>query len=176
MRWTLDTAHAEVEFAAKHLMISTVKGRFKVFDGDGTTDAQGHLQSVRMEIDAASIDTNTADRDKHLRSPDFLDTDKFPKIIFESTRVTQDGDEVAIEGNLTIRGVTKPITLKGEYMAPAKDPWGKERAALSVSGKVNRKDWGLTWNVALETGGVLVSEEVKVRIEVEAVAAEAAAA
>lgn len=172
MQWTLDTTHSEVEFAVKHLMISTVKGRFRTFSGTGTTDAKGRLEAVRMTIDAASVDTNVQQRDDHLRSPDFFDAAAHPALTFESTRVHQNGPDVTVEGTLTIRGVRKPVTLTGEYAAPSRDPWGNARAALAVSAKISRKDWGLTWNMALEAGGVVVSDEVKLRVEVEAVAAE----
>lgn len=172
MQWTLDTTHSEVEFAVKHLMISTVKGRFKTFAGSGTTDAAGNLEAVRMEIATASVDSNVAQRDDHLRSADFFDVEHHPSIAFESTRIAHDGTRVTVDGMLTIRGVANPVTLTGEYMAPTRDPWGKQRAALAVTGKINRKDWGLVWNVALEAGGVMVSEEVKLRVEVEAVMVE----
>lgn len=174
MQWTLDATHSEVEFAVRHLMISTVRGRFKKFTGSGTTDADGRLQSVRMEIDAASVDTNVEQRDGHLRSPDFFDVAKYPTITFESTRIVQHDTDITIEGNLTMRGVTRPITLRGEHTPPARDPWGNERAALAVTATINRKEWGLVWNQALETGGVVVSDEVKLRVEVEAVAAKPA--
>lgn len=176
MQWTLDSDHAEVEFAVKHLMISTVKGRFKQFSGTGRTAADGTLEAVSMAIDAASIDTNAKQRDEHLRSPDFFAAAAHPTLTFTSTNVKQRGSDVTITGDLTIRGVTKPVTLTGDYTAPTTDPWGKPRAALAVSGKINRRDWGLAWNQALETGGVVVGEEVKLRIEVEAVAAAADAA
>ena len=170
MRWNLDTTHAEVEFAVRHLMISTVKGHFRTFSGTGTTNPDGALKSVAMSIDVASIDTNAPPRDEHLRSADFLDAANHPHITFTSTSVTQKGADVTIVGKLTIRGATRPVTLTGEYTAPTKDPWGNPRAALAVSGKINRKDWGLTWNQLLEAGGVAVSEEVKLSVEVEAVA------
>jgi polyisoprenoid-binding protein YceI len=170
MQWTIDTTHAGVEFAVKHLMISTVKGRFTRFSGTGTTGPDGALSSVAMTIDAASIDTNTAQRDAHLRSPDFFDVAAYPEITFQSSAIEQRGSDVTITGALTMRGVTKPVTLTGEYTAPSKDPWGNQRAALAVDAKINRKDWGLTWNQALEAGGVVVADEVKLRIEVEAVA------
>jgi polyisoprenoid-binding protein YceI len=171
MQWTLDPTHAEVEFAVKHLMISTVKGRFRSFTGSGTTLGDGTLGGVQMTIDAESIDTNTKQRDDHLRSPDFFDVQNHPQLTFASTSVKQSGGDVTIVGDLTMRGVTRSVTLKGEYTAPSKDPWGNPRAALAVNGVVNRKDWGLNWNMALEAGGVVVGEDVKLRIEVEATAA-----
>jgi polyisoprenoid-binding protein YceI len=172
MQWTLDPTHAEVEFAVKHLMISTVKGRFRNFTGSGTTSADGTLGSVNLTIEAASIDTNTRQRDDHLRSADFFDTGSHPELTFASTSIKQQGSDVTITGDLTMRGVTRSVTLRGEYTAPSKDPWGNPRAALAVTGVVNRKDWGLNWNMALEAGGVVVGEDVKLRIEVEATAAQ----
>lgn len=171
MLWNIDTTHAEVGFAVKHLMISTVKGRFRDFTGTGETAEDGTIRSVAMEINAASIDTNVKQRDDHLRSPDFFDVANYPKLTFRSTEVRQSGSDITIDGDLTIRGVTKRITLKGQYTPPTTDPWGNQRAALDVSTVLNRKDWGLTWNQALEAGGVVVGEDVKIRIEAEAVAA-----
>jgi polyisoprenoid-binding protein YceI len=170
MRWNLDTTHAEVEFSAKHLMISTVKGRFKTFSGTGETNPDGTLKSVDMTIEAASLDTNVQQRDDHLRSADFFDVANHPTLTFTSTAISQQGSDVTVTGNLTIRGTTRPVTLAGEYTAPTKDPWGNQRAALEVSARINRKDWGLVWNMALEAGGGVVSEEVKLHIAAEAVA------
>jgi polyisoprenoid-binding protein YceI len=174
MQWTLDPTHAEVEFAVKHLMISTVKGRFRNFTGVGTTRADGTLGAVTMTIDATSLDTNVGQRDDHLRSADFFDVGNHPQLTFASTGIKQHGSDVTITGDLTMRGVTRPVTLTGEYTSPSKDPWGNPRAALAVTGVVNRKEWGLNWNMALEAGGVVVGEDVKLRIEVEATAAQTA--
>jgi polyisoprenoid-binding protein YceI len=171
MRWTLDTSHAEVEFAVKHLMISTVKGRFRSFTGTGLTNPDGTLRSVEMSIDAASLDTNVPQRDDHLRSADFFDVANHPQLTFRSSTIQPSGNEVNIAGDLTIRGTTRPVTLKGEFTPASRDPWGNPRSALAVSGKINRKDFGLTWNQLLEAGGVAVGDEVRLRIEVEAVAA-----
>jgi polyisoprenoid-binding protein YceI len=170
MNWNIDPSHAELEFAVKHLMISTVKGRFRTFNGTGTTNPDGTLASVAMQIDAKSLDTNVGPRDDHLRSPDFFDVERHPKLTFASTAIRQKGSDLDIIGDLTIRGVTRSVTLTGEYIAPSTDPWGNSRAALAVGGKISRKDWGLTWNQALELGGVAVGDEVKLRIEAEAVA------
>jgi polyisoprenoid-binding protein YceI len=170
MNWNIDPTHAELEFAVKHLMISTVKGRFRTFTGTGSTNPDGTLASVAMQIDAKSLDTNVVPRDEHLRSADFFDVERHPQLTFASTAIRQKGSELDIIGDLTIRGVTRSVTLTGEYTAPSKDPWGNNRAALAVSGKISRKDWGLTWNQALELGGVAVGDEVKLRIEAEAVA------
>jgi polyisoprenoid-binding protein YceI len=170
MKWTVDTTHSAAEFAVKHLMISTVKGQFRKLEGSGETAADGTLTSVQMAIDVASIDTNAGQRDDHLRSPDFFDAANHPTITFRSTKIERSGSDVTITGDLTIRGTTRPVTLKGEYSAPSKDPWGNPRAALAVSGKISRKEWGLVWNQALETGGFAVGDEVKLAVEVEATA------
>jgi polyisoprenoid-binding protein YceI len=170
MKWNLDVTHSQAEFSVKHLMISTVRGRFKTLTGSGTSNDAGELTGATLEIDVASIDTNQQQRDDHLRSPDFFDVANHPKITFTSTKIVRDGSDIAITGDLTMKGVTKPVTLKGEYSSPVKDPWGNQRSALTVSAKINRKDWELGWNMALEAGGVVVSEEVKLSVEVEAVA------
>jgi polyisoprenoid-binding protein YceI len=170
MKWNLDTTHSAAEFAVKHLMISTVKGRFKQFTGTGETNADDTLKSVEVAIETASIDTNESKRDDHLRSADFLDVASHPSLTFRSTSIDQKGSDIAITGDLTIRGVSRPVTLKGEFAAPVTDPWGNARSALSVSTRISRKDWGLTWNMALEAGGFVVGDEVKISVEVEAVA------
>ena len=179
MKWNLDVTHSQVEFSVKHMMISTVRGRFSAITGSGETSSTGALSAVSLEADVKSIDTNQTQRDEHLRSADFFDVAAFPKLTFVSTTIAQTGEEITITGNLTIKDVTKSVTLKGEFSAPITDPWGNTRAGLGVTGKINRKDFGLGWNMALETGGLVVSDEVKLTIEVEATAvvevAEAAA-
>ena len=170
MKWTIDGTHSAAEFAVKHLMISTVKGRFNSFAGEGETNPDGTVKSVSVTIDAATIDTRDEKRDAHLRSPDFFDATGHPTLTFASRRIDQKGSDISITGDLTIRGVTKAVTLTGEYNAPVTDPWGGTRAGLAVSGKINRKDFGLHWNVALEAGGFVVSEDVRLNIEVEAIA------
>ena len=170
MQWNIDGSHSAAEFAVKHLMLSTVKGRFKAFSGSGETAADGTLKSAEFVIDVASIDTNELKRDAHLRSPDFFDAATHPSLTFRSTKIVQKGTDVTITGDLTIRGVTKPVTLTGEFTASRKDPWGNSRSGLEVHAKISRKEWGLTWNQALETGGFVVSDEVKVAVDVEAVA------
>lgn len=170
MKWNLDTTHSAAEFAVKHLMISTVKGHFKTFTGEGETNADGKLTSAALSIDAASLSTNVDARDAHLRSADFFDSEKYPKITFKSTKIDQKGTDITITGDLTMHGVTKPVTLTGEHTAAVTDPWGNQRSALAVTSKINRKDWGLHWNQALEAGGIAVGEEVKLSIEFEAVA------
>jgi polyisoprenoid-binding protein YceI len=176
MKWNLDTTHSAAEFAVKHLMISTVKGRFNTFTGTGETGPDGAIKSAELTIDAASLSTNVDARDNHLRSADFFDVEKFPKITFKSTKITQAGTDVTITGDLTIHGITKPVTLKGEVTMPVTDPWGNSRSALAVTTKINRKDWGLQWNQALEAGGWVVGDEVKINVEFEAVAEKAQAA
>jgi len=171
MQWTLDTTHSAAEFAVKHLMISTVKGHFKTFTGTGETNADGSLKSAELTIDAASLNTNVDARDNHLRSADFFDVEKFPSITFRSTKIAQKGTDIAITGDLTMHGVTKPVMLKGELAESVTDPWGNPRTALAVSATINRKDWGLQWNQALEAGGWAVGEEVKLNVEFEAVGA-----
>jgi polyisoprenoid-binding protein YceI len=173
MQWTLDTTHSAAEFAVKHLMISTVKGHFKTFTGTGETNADGTLKSAELTIEAASLDTNAEARDNHLRSADFFDVAKFPQITFKSTKIEQKGTNISIIGDLTMHGETKPVTLKGELAPAMTDPWGNKRTALAVAAKINRKDWGLQWNQALEAGGWAVGEEVKLSVELEAVGVKA---
>jgi polyisoprenoid-binding protein YceI len=173
MKWNLDTTHSAAEFAVKHLMISTVKGRFNTFTGTGETNADGTIKTAELSIDAASVNTNVEARDNHLKSADFFDVQQFPKITFKSTKIDHKGTDISITGDLTIHGVTKPVTLKGEFTPPVTDPWGNSRSALAVATKINRKDWGLQWNQALETGGLVVGEEVKINVEFEAVAEKA---
>jgi polyisoprenoid-binding protein YceI len=173
MKWTLDTTHSAAEFAVKHLMISTVKGHFKTFTGNGETNADGTLKTAELTIDATSINTNVEARDNHLRSPDFFDAAQYPTITFKSTHIEQTGTDITITGDLSMHGVTKPVTLKGELTAAVTDPWGNQRTALAVTAKINRKDWGLHYNMALETGGWVVSEEVKLSVEFEAVGVKA---
>jgi polyisoprenoid-binding protein YceI len=166
--WNLDTDHSHVEFAVKHLGISTVKGRFKTFAGSATTTPEGALVAFAADINSASIDTGSEQRDGHLKSADFFDVESHPAMRFESTAVTPHGDgRFRAEGTLTMRGVSQPITLEIELGAPAKDPWGNTKIAAAATGKIKRSDWGLTWNAALETGGLLVSDEVKLSFEVQ---------
>lgn len=171
MLWTIDPTHALVEFSVKHMAISTVKGRFNSFTATGETNDAGVPTAVTMEIDAASVFTNNEQRDGHLKSPDFFDVANHPKLTFKSTRITGSGDDLTIVGDMTIRGVTKSITLTGGISQTVTDPWGNKRTSLAASGKLSREDFGLTWNQALEFGGVLVSNEVKLHIEAQAVAA-----
>jgi polyisoprenoid-binding protein YceI len=172
--WNIDPIHSVAEFKVKHMMISNVKGHFPKVTGALTLD-ESNLTNSRVEasIDAASIETRDPQRDAHLKSPDFFDVEKFPTMLFKSTgiRVVQ-GGELAVEGNLTIHGVTRKVLFSVEGpTAPAKDPWGNTRVAVSASTKINRKDFGLTWNAALETGGILVGDEVTIILDVQFVRA-----
>lgn len=168
--WKLDPTHTIVEFSAKHLMITTVKGRITDIEGTIYADeANPQDSSVEVTLNAASIDTRTEQRDNHLRSADFLDVEKFPTIKFRSTRIEGDRDEFKLFGDLTIRGVTKEVVLNVTREGQTKDPWGGERVGFSASGKIDRRDFGLTWNQLLETGGLTVGNDIKLVIEVEAV-------
>ncbi len=172
--WAIDATHTTVEFAAKHMMITTVKGRLPTMSGTIVTDPGNPAgSSVSVEFDAASVDTRSEQRDEHLRSADFLDVGKFPRITFASSRVEgltlEPGGEFVLVGDLTIRDVTREIRLDVTCEGTGKDPWGGDRISFSATGKFDRRDFGLTWNAALETGGVLVSNEIKLAIEVQAV-------
>ncbi len=169
--WELDPAHTLVEFAVKHMMFTTVKGRFTGVTGTITyDDADPTRSSVAAEIDASTINTGVGDRDTHLRSPDFLEVEKYPKITFRSERIVKTGEnEYDITGPLTIHGQTRPVTLKTEFTGQGKDPWGGQRMGFSAQTKIRRGDYGLKWNAALEAGGVMVGDEVKILIETEAV-------
>lgn len=170
MKWTIDPSHATVQFAVKHMAIATVKGTFNSFTASGETTDAGVPTSLAMQIDAASISTNNEQRDGHLRSNDFFNTSEFPTISFQSKEIAGTPDDLTITGNLSIRGVTKPVTLRAEMSETITDPWGNKRTSLSAKGKLSRAEWGLTWNQALEFGGVLVADEVKLEIDAQAVA------
>jgi polyisoprenoid-binding protein YceI len=171
--WTIDPAHTEVGFSVKHLMISTVRGRFADVRGTIQLDADDLSRaSVDAEIATASIDTRQEQRDTHLRSPDFFEVEKYPTITFQSTHVERiEHDRYRITGDLTIRDVTREVVLEGTDEGRGRDPWGGERLAFSATTTIDRRDFGLTWNQALETGGVLVSNEIKISIDVQAVKA-----
>ena len=171
--WTIDPTHTLVEFSGKHMMFTTVKGRFRDLAGTITLDEADHARSgVEVEIQAASIDSGVDQRDGHLKSPDFLDVENNPTITFNTTGVLPIGaDRARVFGDLTIRGTTRPIELDVAYEGLGKNPWGKEVVGFSARTEINRKDYGLTWNVALEAGGFLVSDQVKIHLEVQAVRA-----
>jgi polyisoprenoid-binding protein YceI len=167
--WALDPTHSEILFKVKHLMITNVKGEFRKFNASLTSDGNSFSNaSVNVTIDAASVFTNEENRDNHLKSADFFDVENHKEITFKGTSMEKlDDDTFSLKGMLTIKGVSKEITLEVEFGGVNKDPWGNEKAGFAVSGKFNRKDFGLNWNAALETGGVLVSEEVKINAEVQ---------
>ena len=169
--WQIDPGHSEVGFAVKHLMISSVRGRFSGVKGTIVLDGEDvSRSSVEVEIDASTIDTREEKRDGHLRSPDFFDVEKHPTITFRSRRIEPIGDDrFRVTGDLTIRGVTREVVLEAVEEGRGGDPWGGERVGFSATGKIDRREFGLTWNQALETGGVLVSNDIKLSIEAEAV-------
>jgi polyisoprenoid-binding protein YceI len=169
--WQVDTAHTSAQFSVRHLMISNVKGEFTKVTGTIVYDPADLANSnVDVTIEADSINTRDAQRDGHLKSADFLDTAKFPTLTFRSSRFLQSGDGIKIQGDLTIHGVTREVVLDVEDLTPAvKDPWGFTRMGATATTRINRRDFGLTWNTALETGGVLVGDEVKITLDIEAV-------
>jgi polyisoprenoid-binding protein YceI len=174
--WNIEPNHSLVEFSAKHMMITTVKGRFRDVSGTIRVDESNPSRStVEASMSAATIDTGVAQRDQHLVSADFLDAENHKAITFKSKRVegakAESGDEFTVVGDLTIRGTTKEVTLKATYEGQGKDPWGGQRISFTASAKIDRRDFGLTWNQALETGGILVSNDIKINIEVQAVRA-----
>ena len=166
-KWNLDPTHSEITFSVKHMMISKVKGQFKAFNVDlESEDDQFSKVNVKADIKTESIDTNNADRDTHLRGADFFNAEQHPSITFEADSLNDD-----ITGNLTINGVTKPIKLDVDFGGIGQDPWGNTKAGFSFEGKIKRSDFGLNWNAALEAGGVLVSDDVKVAGELQFVKA-----
>lgn len=174
--WSIDPAHSSVHFKVRHMMISNVRGEFRTVRGDlKLNDADIAQSEINVEIDTSSIHTRDEQRDAHLRSPDFLDTERHPLLTFRSTTVEKEGvDAFRVQGDLTIHGVTRSVTLDVESISPAtKDPWGNVRMAAEASTVISRKDFGLTWNAALETGGVLVGDEVTIELDVEFVKSQA---
>jgi polyisoprenoid-binding protein YceI len=177
--WTLDPTHTQVEFSVKHMMFTKVRGRFAGVEGTVRLDAENPTtSSVEVEIDAASIDTRVADRDRHLRSADFLDVENHPLITFRSRSVegslSEPGAAFSVHGDLTIRGVTREVTLAATFEGTGTDPWGGTRSGFSAKAKIDRRDFGLTWNQALETGGVLVGHDVTIELQLQVVRAEEA--
>lgn len=171
MSWKIDTSHTTLEFGVKHMMVTTVRGRFTEFDGIITEDPDNQLNSrVEGWVDLASVDTHDANRDAHLRSADFFDVEKFPRMTFVSKRIEKMGsDQYRVTGDLTIKGITREIVFDVTNEGQNKNPWGGAVWGLTASATLNRKDFGLNWNVALETGGWLVGEQVKIRVEMELV-------
>jgi polyisoprenoid-binding protein YceI len=165
-KWTLDPAHSEIQFKVRHLMITNVTGSFSVIKAEIESDGNDFSKGkVSFTADAASVNTNNEQRDGHLKGADFFETEKYPVIKFESTNFNV--NEGKVNGNLTIKGITKPVTLDAEFHGTTKDPWGNEKAGFSISGKIHRKDWDLNYNAALETGGVLLSDDVKINAEIQ---------
>jgi polyisoprenoid-binding protein YceI len=171
--WGLDAAHSQIEFSVKHMMITTVRGQFRKFAVDVNFDeAHPDLSTVEAHIDASSIQTGQEARDAHLRSADFLNAEKYPELVFRSTSVERAGDGYKIRGDLTMHGETRPATLDAQLDGVVPNLQGGRRAAFSASTKISRKDWGLTYNMALETGGLLVSDEIKISLDIALLAPE----
>jgi polyisoprenoid-binding protein YceI len=171
MNWNIDPTHSLIEFSVKHMMITTVRGQFKSFNGTLTIDPENLAASkVEGSIDVASIDTKEEQRDGHLRSVDFFDVENYPHMTFRSTRIESvGGDEFKVYGEMTIKDTTREVVFDVTNEGRGQDPWGNQRWGVSATSKLNRKDFGLTWNVALETGGWLVGDEIKVAIELQLV-------
>ena len=169
--WNLDPAHSEVNFKVKHMMITNVNGKFGSFDVKASSTGEGFENpEISFTANTATINTGSEQRDQHLKSPDFFDAEKFPTLEFKSRSFKKTGDsEYVLEGDMSLHGVTKPLSFKVEHSGLQKDPWGNTKAGFSLEGKINRKDFGLNWNAALESGGVLVSEEVKINAEIQLV-------
>jgi polyisoprenoid-binding protein YceI len=167
--WKIDPSHTTAGFVARHLMVTKVRGRFASLQGAIEIAEDPTQSTVEITIDTPSVDSRDEKRDEHLRSPDFFDVENFPYITFRSTKVEQDGDDWKVFGDLSIKDVTRPVVLDVEYEGTVTDPWGGERIGFTASTEVDREDWGLTWNVALEAGGVVVSRKIKLELEVEAV-------
>lgn len=169
MAWTIDAAHSHIGFSVRHMVVSTVRGQFNAVRGTlEFDDANPAASWVEAEADTASIDTHDANRDAHLRSADFFDAEQFPKLTFKSTKVEGNSGDFKVTGDLTMHGVTKPVTFDVEYSGFVKDPYGLNRAGFSAQAKINRKEFGLNWGPLLETGGAVVSDEVKLNLEFEA--------
>ncbi len=169
LNWNLDAAHSEVNFKVKHMMITNVNGKFTAFDVKATSE-NDNFENPEIEFTAntASINTGSEQRDQHLKSADFFDAEKFPNLHFKSKSFKKTADGAyQLEGDMTIKDVVKPVSFKIEHSGLQKDPWGNMKAGFSIEGKINRKDFGLSWNAALESGGVLVSEEVKLNAEIQ---------
>ncbi len=168
--YQLDPAHTQIHFTIPHLMVFKVRGNFNDFTGTVEADpAAQTLSGAQATIQMTSIDTRNQKRDDHLRSPDFFEVAKYPEMTFASKSVSGNSNDITVVGDLTIKGITKEVTLKGAFLGAATDPWGNQRAGFEATGQINRKDFGLTWNKALETGGVVVGEDVEIGLEVEAV-------
>jgi polyisoprenoid-binding protein YceI len=169
--WKVDVSHSSVGFVARHLMVTKVRGRFESFDGSITVGDDPLQSKVEATVDMKSVSTGDSGRDGHLVGGDFFDVDQHPTMHFVSTGITPKGGDYALVGDLTIKGVTKPVTFDLEFDGVATDPWGSTKAAFTAQTEINRRDFGLDWNVALDQGGMLVSEKIKVELEIQAVKA-----
>ena len=168
--YAIDATHSSVEFVVRHMMITKVRGRFGAVSGSiALAPGSSDPTAIAAVIDASSVDTREAQRDGHLRSADFFDVERFPQLTYKSTRIEGDGESFRVYGDLTLHGVTREVVLDGEFEGRGSDPWGGQRVSFSAQTKINRKDFGLSWNQALETGGMLVSEEVRIELNVQAV-------
>jgi polyisoprenoid-binding protein YceI len=166
--YALDPAHSYVSFTARHLMVTKVRGRFPVVDGNLVISEDPEQSSVEAKIDTGAVESGDAKRDEHLRSADFFDVERYPHVVFRSTKVeNHGGGDFTLHGNLTVRDVTGPVVLRGEYLGTQVSPWGDTRIGFSAETEINRKDWGIEWNVTLETGGVLVGDKIKLAIDAE---------
>ncbi|WP_339261803.1 YceI family protein [Solibacillus sp. FSL W7-1472] len=168
-KWQIDQAHSTIGFEVKHMMVSKVKGQFTNYSADVEVDNLEDLTSAQIEItiDTTSINTNNEDRDNHLKSAEFFDTEQFPDIKFKSTSITKNGEDYKVSGDLTIKDVTKPAVFDVEYGGKGTNPWGVEVYGFEAETKIDREEFGLTWNAALETGGVLVGKDIKIKVELE---------
>jgi polyisoprenoid-binding protein YceI len=167
--WAIDPVHSEVGFTVRHMMVSKVRGRFRTFSGDITAADQPLASTVQVEIDLSSIDTNSEQRDSHLRSTDFFDTDKHNTMTYRSTGVRADGEDFVLDGELSLKGVTRSVPLKVEFQGAGPDAYGGTRAGFSATGEISRKDFGVDFNVPLEGGGVVIGDKVSIALEIEAV-------
>jgi len=168
--YSIDASHTHIGFSIKHMVISNVRGRFNEFSGTIETDKTGKIKHVSVEIKAASIDTEHKKRDKHLRSPDFLDVKKFPFILFTYKRtLSQKGDHYKVSGDLNLHGITREVVLDMTFLGKIKDPWGNHRAGVTGTTEISRKDFGIVWNKLLETGGFIVGDTVKIYLEIEGI-------
>jgi len=168
-KWSIDPTHSEVGFKVKHMMFTNVKGLFNDYTANISFEDDLKDADLQFEANINSIFTNNADRDNHLKSADFFDAEQFPTLNFKSTEIKEHGSEYEVKGDLTIKGITNPVVLKAEFSGLMTDPWGNTKVGLNLDGKINRKDFGLTYNAALETGGVLVGEDIKLNAEIQLV-------
>lgn len=169
--WNIDPSHSTVGFTARHLMITKVHGTFKTFSGTITVGANPLQSSVEATVEMVSVHTGDDGRDNHLRTGDFFETDRFPTMTLKSTGVTAKGGDYVMAADLTIKGVTKPVSFNLEFEGVSKDPWGNTKAGFTASAEINRKDWGLEYNAVLETGGVVIGEKIKITLDIQAVRA-----